>query len=83
MVIGALVLTFLICVALGAAFGTWRYLLGVLVVLLAMLAALWIGDGLYGSGWGEFGVEIAVLFAAAVFLGVAAGAIGARALRAE
>ncbi len=60
--------------ALGLAFGTWRYLAGLTAVVAGAGLLLWVNDGLYGYGWGDFGIEFSVLFAGAILFGAGFGA---------
>jgi hypothetical protein len=59
--------------ALGAAFGTWRFLIAPVVVSAGVAVFLILNNGWYGAGWGEFGVEANLLAAALSVLGAAAG----------
>ncbi len=71
-------LSFLLFFALGLAFGTWRYLAGLTAAVAGAGLLLWVNDGPYGNGWGDFGVELNVLFAASVLFGAGFGVAAAR-----
>jgi hypothetical protein len=59
--------------ALGAAFGTWWFLIAPVVVSAGVTVFLIVNDGWYGAGWGDFGLEFNLLVAALSVLGAAAG----------
>lgn len=66
---------------LGLAFATWRYLAGLAAFIAVAAVLLSLGGGWYGEGWGEFGIELNLLFAASVIGGATAGVIGGKARR--
>lgn len=68
-----LFLFLLLFLALGAAFGTWWFLIAPVVVSAGVTVFLVVNDGWYGAGWGDFGVEFNLLVAVLSVLGAAAG----------
>lgn len=61
----------------GLLIGRWWVVLAVLAVEFGLAAYLYVNNGWSGAGWGDFGIALNVLVAAATVLGAALG-VGVR-----
>jgi hypothetical protein len=59
--------------ALGFWSRRWSFVAATLMICAAVAAFLWINDGWYGAGWGDFGVAYNVIAGALVIIGVVVG----------
>ena len=68
---------FLTFFAVGFWARRWTFVASTVMLCLAIAAFLWLNDGWYGAGWGDFGVAYNVIAGVSMVVGVALGvAIG-------
>lgn len=63
--------------AVGLLIGRWWWLLAIAAIWIGIAVFLQLNNGWHGAGWGEFGIELNILWALLTFLSAAIG-IGAR-----
>lgn len=73
MLLGLLAIFVIGFAVIGFVWSTWKAPLVVVATLGSIAVFLVINDGWYGAGWGEFGVQGNLIFAALVQLGVILG----------
>jgi hypothetical protein len=57
----------------GLVIGRWWVVATALVTWIGLAIFLYVNDGWYGAGWGDFGIALNVISAAATVIGAALG----------
>ncbi|MGI8726896.1 MAG: hypothetical protein ACR2K6_04365 [Solirubrobacterales bacterium] len=78
MLLGFLAIFVIGFAVIGFVWSTWKAPLVVAATLALVAVFLVINDGWYGAGWGEFGIQLNLMFAASVQLGVTLGTFAAK-----